>query len=269
MHCKNFSKNRYDKRAVSPAISMVIITAATIVLVLVTSSYAYQVLERQQASAEFNAVQKSFISFHDAVRDVAWDRGGSRVARFTVNSGSLELLPSGTLEIKVKNESNIVLAAYSCETAFIRYTLPTKYLTFGEGYEYYIIGNNESFVTSSSSTFGQALIKQEGSFVNITLNYGIQVLTSSPPTLINGVPVSYVDILVIKIGIPKRTAYVGEFDLTARNLNIITYASYVVNQQGNWTVTARLGEIEDTVNLKLAQGNAVINFVIAEVQVST
>ena len=44
---------------------MVIITAVTAILVLVSGNYAYQVLERQQGASEFDAVRKSFLAFED------------------------------------------------------------------------------------------------------------------------------------------------------------------------------------------------------------
>ena len=49
----NLQSLRKNRKAASPAVSAVIITAATVVLVIVSSLYALQVLTRQEAQAEF------------------------------------------------------------------------------------------------------------------------------------------------------------------------------------------------------------------------
>ena len=67
----------------------------TVTLVLVAGTYAYQALDRQQGATEFEAVNKSFLALDDAIRDVAWDLGSSRSARFSLNRGYLEVLSNG------------------------------------------------------------------------------------------------------------------------------------------------------------------------------
>ena len=72
---------RSNKLAASYAISAVVITASTIALVLVASTFAYQTLDQQRGKSEFNLVQKSLVNFDDAIRDVAWSLEGSRYTR--------------------------------------------------------------------------------------------------------------------------------------------------------------------------------------------
>ncbi|MBE0520382.1 hypothetical protein IBX35_05005, partial [Candidatus Bathyarchaeota archaeon] len=171
-----FKRLRKNKKAASPAISMVIITAVTIVLVLVAGSYAYQTLERQQGASEFETVKKSILVFDDAVRDVAWDLGGSRSARFTINYGGLEIMPNNAekglpLDVSVAEYPD---ARYSDYTGYIRYSISTNYITFGNGYESYILGDNRTVVSAGTENLGQALIKQESGQVIITLGYRVQ-----------------------------------------------------------------------------------------------
>ncbi len=47
-----FKAIRGNKKATSPAVSAVIITAVTVVLVLVAGTYAQQILERQRGNSE-------------------------------------------------------------------------------------------------------------------------------------------------------------------------------------------------------------------------
>jgi hypothetical protein len=95
-----------EKKAASPAISMVVITAATVMLVLIAGSFATQVLDRQQASTEFNAIQKSILALDDAVRDIAWKESASRSVRFTTSRGTFQTISTTrSVEIKFNNGS--------------------------------------------------------------------------------------------------------------------------------------------------------------------
>ena len=125
-----FRSIRKNRRAASPAVSMVIITAATVVLVLVSGTYALQVLERQQAASEFDTVQKSILAFDDAVRDIAWDRGASRSIRFTTNYGTMRILSNNkSINIKVQGTP----LNYNFTTAVVKYSMQDIYASFGSG----------------------------------------------------------------------------------------------------------------------------------------
>jgi len=259
-----FKRLRKNKKAASPAISMVIITAVTVVLVLVTGNYAYQVLERQRGASEFETVKKSILAFDDAVRDVAWDRGSSRSARFTANYGHLELVPDLLpLVINVTNYQNV---SYSTNTGYVRYSISTNYITFGNGYESYILGDNKTVVSAGTESFGRALVKQEPGWVNIILNYRVRAVRTS---VVNGV--NYVDILIIRIDVTKLSMYTGDFDLVARNIGITTKSSGIYDVTGNnCTVSVSLGGQSSYVTIDLVpNGEVVFNFVVAEVQVTT
>lgn len=272
-----FNRLRKNKKAASPAISAVIITATTIVLVLVAGNYAYQVLERQRGASEFETVKKSILAFDDAVRDVAWDRGSSRSARFTINYGGLEIMPNNAekglpLDVSV---AEYPYANYSDYTGYIRYSISTNYVNMGSEYESYILGNNKT-VVSGTESFGQALIKQESGQVIITLGYRVHAMKTSVVKVGNNT-VNYVDILIIKITATKWSTYTGDFDLVARNVGInasLTRGPYYVNGE-LCNIKVHLGEPSWEIPIKLDRGNVsypgqvVFNFVIAEVQVTT
>ena len=273
-----YNRLRKNKKAASPAISMVIITAITVVLVLVTGNYAYQVLERQQGASEFETVKKSILVFDDAVRDVAWDLGGSRSARFTVNYGGLEIIPNNAekgllLSVSVAEYPD---ANYSCYTGYIRYSISTNYANLGNVLESYILGDNRTVVSSGTESLSQAFIKQESGRVIITLGYRVRVIRTSVVKVGNNT-VNYVDISIIKITATKWSTYTGNFDLVARNVGInasLLYGPYDVNDDGLCKIKVHLGESSEEILIKLDRGNVsypgqvVFNFVIAEVQVS-
>jgi len=257
----SLTKNR---KAASPAISMVIITAVTIVLVLVTGSYAYQVLERQRGASEFETVKKSIIAFDDAVRDVAWDRSGVRSARFTVDYGHLELVPDMLpLNVTVMGYP----ANYVTSTAYVRYSISTNYITFGDGYQSYILGNNKTIISGSTEGFGRALIKQESNNVNILLNYRVRAVRTSVFN-VSGTLVNYIDILIIKINVAKWSMYIGDFDLVAKNIDISTNSSGPYDVNGDCVIFASLSGLTSSSTIDLELGTKVVfNFVVAQVEV--
>jgi hypothetical protein len=186
-----------NNSAVSYTISAIIITVTTISLVLVASIYAYQVLEQQRGAAEFDITKESILAFDDALENVAWKPGAIRSSRFTIEYGYLQLIPNGNaIEINATVGSN-TMTLYNDTTGFMRYYLSSKYITFGEEHQKYILGSNDPLVVGSTGTYGRAVIKQQGGFVSITLDYRVRAMRTSQ-IQVNNVTVNYVDIWVIK-----------------------------------------------------------------------
>jgi hypothetical protein len=242
---------------------MVIITAATVVLVLVSASFALQVLERQRASAEFDIMIKSILAFDDAVRDIAWDRNGSRSVRFTTNYGSLALLPNNkSLSISVDEYP----VSYSLSTGVVRYSIPSTYVTFGNEYESFILGNENAVVSSVTDSYGQVLAKQQFGVLSLTLNYRVRVMQQGPFALAN-----YVDILVIRLNCTSLRYLTGDFDLVARNVGIATNSSNPFPADGSRaTVSVSLdGFTTNSISVDLDPALPVIfNLIVADVKVS-
>jgi hypothetical protein len=262
-----------NNSAVSYAISAVIMTAAIISLVLVASSYAYQILEQQRGATEFDVARKSILAFNDALENIAWKPQASRSARFTVNYGQLELKPNVPLIVNVTDYPN---ASYSDETGYVIYSTKTTYANFGEGYQSYFLGNNRT-LSDGAGSYGRASIEQNSGWVYIPLTYGVRAMKTSTINVTDGdhqVRVNYVDIWITKIDIAKWSTYIGDFDLKARCLDIETFSTpaYIVNGENrNCNVTAQLG-IEPLnwtlIRLDDDADQVVFNFVVATVQVS-
>jgi len=268
-----------SKKAVSPAISMVIITATTVVLVLITQNYAYQVLRRQQGSSEFDAVKRSFITFDDALRDASIHQYGARSARFTITYGELKLFPNDetyglTLQVNVTDYQGV---SYSTTTGYIKYSLSTDYLTFEEGYQSYLFGSNTTLTTGTTQSYGRALITQDSSKVNIILSYGVRAMKTITVNVVVGndtLSVSYIEIFITKIIIASYSTIVGDFDLTAKStINTISYGGddgygYVV-ADSQCDIAVQLGSENTTSTIQINSDRVVFNFVIAEIQVTT
>jgi len=266
-----FRSIRHNRRAASPAVSMVIITAATVVLVLVSGTYAFQVLERQQAASEFDTIQKSMLAFDDAVRDIAWDRGGSRSIRFTVRYGLMRLHPENkTISVGVDGTN----LNYQYKSAVVKYYMADSYSSLGSEYASYILGDSKTVVSSITDSIGQVFVAQEAGFASIALSYRVRVSSEGPAVTINGSQkLNYVDIVLIKLSSVNSAIGFSDFDLVAKNVGVITkqYGPFPVGSEKDYSVTVSVdGAPTATLPVVgLEAGRVVFNLIISEVKIST
>lgn len=262
-----------NRRGVSYAISAVIMTAAIVVLVFVTSIYTYQILEQQRGAAEFQVVEKSILAFDDALENIAWKPHGTRSTRFTVEYGQLELLQSIPLLVQVSGYED---ANRSISTGMVRYRTETRYMNFGENYSAYILGHNQ-IVSNGTGGYGRAFIEQKSGWVTLTLFYGVRAMETSTVNITeDGLPliVSYVDIWIIQIDVVEKSTYIGNFDLKASCLDVITLPTdpYTVNEDNRrFNISVRLGDNDPSqtlIQLDDSADQVVFNFVVATVRLT-
>jgi hypothetical protein len=263
---------RRDRKAASPAVSMVIITAATVVLVVVSSAYALQVLTRQQAEAEFETVQNSILAFDDALRDIAWDLDGSRSVRFTTQYGNLRLINGGK-NFTINAYGINGTFSYQFSTAVVEYEMPHGYGIPG-GDSSYILGDDRTAVSKLTESLGQAFLEHKNGSAIITLNYRVRVSEEGPIT-VGLSEINYIDIFVISLKCESSAISSSDFNLVCRNIGIKTISSDVfsVTAPTGAYISVSDGTKSNSVNLddlNLNYGeNAVFNLIVSEVRVST
>jgi hypothetical protein len=260
-----------QNKAVSTAISAVIITAVTVGLVMVVAFYAYQVLEQRRGAAEFDVAKKAILTFDDALQDVAWKINASRMVRFKVDYGALELIPNAnTLNVSAKIGESGEYPLASVSTGLMRYSIDTRYVTFGENYTSYALGDESLIVTGSTESLGKALIEQGPGSVNITLSYRARAIRTSVIE-VNGTDVNYVSIWLVKVApFPEYlTTHIHTFDLRAKCIDIETntFGSYDVSGT-DCTITVESEGESWPAQIGLKSGKVVFSVVIATVKVS-
>lgn len=259
-----------QNKAVSYTMSALIITAVTVALVIATSVYAYQVLERQRGGAEFEVAKESILAFNDALENVAWKPKSSRSVRFTVEYGTLELIPDAVILNVSATLGGSEIPLNSTSTGLVRYSIENRYVNLGEGYESYILGNENLIVTEGTESLGRALIEQESGWVSITLSYRTRAMRGSVIE-VGGTDVNYVNVWVVKVVIEYWSTYIHDFDLKARCLNVKTSAlgPYTVDPGvDNCTIHVQSeGEASSTI-IPLVLGKVVFNVIVAEVEVT-
>ena len=263
---RSLSKNR---KAASPAVSMVIITAATVVLVLVSGNYALQVLIRQQGANEYDTVKKSLLTFDDAFRDIAFDRGGSRSVRFTTQYGYMELVPEyENLSISVAEFPALNETFGEIQMGAIKYHIPTSYVNHGDGCYSYVLGNEDVSVTSATDSIGR-LLESQAANLTLSLDYRVRVTKEGPSTSVGGESVNYVDILVVRMNVTKPLNLFGDFDVIARNLAVTTqYVPVGDVDSSTYLVNVTMGGKTTTIPIALDSGQLVFNLIIADIKVS-
>jgi hypothetical protein len=262
-----------QNKAVSTAISAIVITAVTVALVMVVAFYAYQVLEQRRGAAEFDVASKSILTFDDALQDVAWKLNASRMVRFKIDYGALKLIPNAnTLNVSAKigtSGENHTLGSVS--TGLIKYSIGTRYVTFGENYTGYVLGNDSLVVAGSTESLGKALIEQGPGWVNVTLSYRARAIRTSVIE-VNDIDVNYVSIWLIKVApFPEySTTYIHNFDLRAKCIDIETntFGSYNVTGTDPCTITVKSEGESSSAQIGLEPGKVVFSVVIATVKVS-
>jgi len=255
-----------------------LITGTTIILVLIASIYAYQILEQQRGLSEFEVAQKSILSFNDALESVAWKLQASRSTRFTIEYGYLQLTTNiyaiginATVGGSTWQLSN---ATFPGSSGKVLYCISDKYTSFGDGYSSYILGNSSNILVGSAENYGRAVIQQQASLVSIQLDYRVRAMRTSVVN-VGGKDVNYVDIWVIKLKtlVSQPWSYIHDFDLKAKcaNIRTATYGPYAVSGNQNAVISVRIGSTSPNSGLvplvTTSQSQVVFNVVVAEVQV--
>jgi hypothetical protein len=182
---------RKDKRAISPAISTVIMTAAIVVLVLVAVTYANGSLTNQIAGDEFSANKQFMQSTGLQIDNVAWTIGRTETVDYTASYGQVKFEPN-VLDYTIQIYNGISWKTlYSSTTGMIVFNMPVGDYNLGNNYFSRIIPSNSgSFLQWNASApvcqvFAmQKIPMQDGSYARIVAVPTVRVLNSD---LVTGV----------------------------------------------------------------------------------
>ncbi len=264
---------------------MVIITAATVVLVLISSLYALQVLTRQKAVGEFEATQNSMLAFDDALRDIAWDPEGSRSVLFTTQYGSMRLI-DGYKNYTISTTGLNDTFTYSFTTAAVKYQMPYGYSVSGSGSSY-ILGDARTIFYRLNDSPGQILLEHGSESASFALNYRVRI-SEQGQMLVGSTTYNYIDIFVIRLKCQSVAIDASDFSLVCKNIgmkteSVATYSEYssvvytITNDSfarilvsDNASPASESNYVDLVQDLNLTEGAKVIfNLIVAEVRVST
>jgi len=180
---------RRDRRAVSPAISSVILTSAVVVLLLVTIVFANNFLDARLAENEFSAMEQFMQTIGLQIDDVAWTIGRTQTIRYAskyghVNFESLAL----TYAVYVsKGGGYVYLTNYSA--GILLFNMPISKYSIGNNYHKRIFPSSDrSFLQKGTAApvshvfVIEKLPMNDGNFIRIVVAPTIRMLNSTIST---------------------------------------------------------------------------------------
>ena len=176
-----------DKRAASPAISTVILTAAGIVMILIAMSYATNILNLKMAQNEYSTNKQFMQTTGQQIDDIAWTVGRSQTISYSCKEGNVKFqdaVLNYTFQIHtISGWTNLTLSG---KTGIILYNMPVSSYSLGNDYFERVPSNsNSSFLLSGASApISQVLCEEkipmsDGSYTRIALIPTMRVLAST------------------------------------------------------------------------------------------
>jgi len=173
---------KVDKRAVSPAISTVILTSAVVVLLLVTIVFANNFLNARMAENEFSAMEQFMQTVGLQIDDVAWIIGRTQTIRYASKFGNVDF-ESVALNYTVYVNGSVYLANYS--TGILLFNMPISKYSVGNNYHERIFPSSRSFLQVGTSApvshvyVIEKLPMNDGSFIRVVVAPSIRMLNST------------------------------------------------------------------------------------------
>jgi len=178
---------RKDGRAVTPAISTVIITCSIIVMVLVSMVYAQSYLGTQMAQNEFNTNKQFMLTTGLQIDDIAWTIGRTQTVRYSCRYSQVEFEPqviTYSIDVTYTNGTQAVIND-SLKTGAILYDMPTSEFTLGNNYFEPVYPSQISLLQEGpSAPVSEVYVKEklpmsQGNYTRVVIAPSIRMINST------------------------------------------------------------------------------------------
>lgn len=124
-----------SSKAVSPAISAVIMTGTLVALISVALVFANNLLSVKMAESEFNSAMQVMQTVGLQIDDVAWVIGRTETVRYSSRYGDVAFESALNYTISIKTgESETYQRLYSTTTGIICFNMPVSRYSVGDNY---------------------------------------------------------------------------------------------------------------------------------------
>jgi hypothetical protein len=183
----NHTSLRRDKRAVSPAISTVVLTAAGIVMILIAMSYANNILSLKMAQNEYSTNKQFMQTTAQQIDDIAWTVGRTQTVSFSNKYGNMQFQAVAlNYTFRIHTSSGWENLTLSGKTGIIIYNMPVGSYSLGNNYFQRLPSNGTSSFLLSGSTapISQVICVQkvpmtDGTYSRIALVPNMRMLSST------------------------------------------------------------------------------------------
>ncbi len=180
------SSLRRSRKAISPAISSVIVTAVIVMLVTVALTFASNTLLYRIAESEFNSAKQTMVTLGLQIDDVAWIIGRAETVRFSSRYGDVAFRPALNYTVYINTTAETNQRLYSNITGIISFEMATKHHSMGGSYfEMIAPSTNMDFLLEGasepvSSVFVvEKLPMADGSFSRIVVAPSMRMVSTS------------------------------------------------------------------------------------------
>ena len=174
---------RNDKKAVTPAISTVIITSTIVVLLLATVIFANNYLNAQLAENEFSAMEQFMQTVAQQIDDVAWTVGRTQTMRYASQYGQITF-QNGALNYALYVNSTMWIANFTTGALF--FNMPISSYNIVNNYVDLIFpSSNSSFLMQGTSApvshvFAiERVPMKDGNYIRVVVAPSIRMLNST------------------------------------------------------------------------------------------
>jgi FlaG/FlaF family flagellin (archaellin) len=185
----NHTSLRRDKRAVSPAISTVVLTAAGIVMILIAMSYSNNILGIKMAQNEYSTNKQFMQTTAQQIDDIAWTVGRTQTVSFSNKYGNVQfqsIALNYSFRLHYPSTNTYEDLTISGKTGIILYNMPVGSYSLGNNFFQRLPSNvSSSFLLSGSTapisqvTCVQKVPMIDGTYNRIVLVPNMRVLTST------------------------------------------------------------------------------------------
>lgn len=182
-----FHKKSSGKKAVSPAISSVIMTGAMIAILGVAFGFANNFLSARVAEGDYDSSRQLMQSVGLQIDDVAWTAGRTETISYVTQYGDIEL-ETDVLTYTVDVVAGGVPYSFQNTTSAVMFNLPTYEYSISDDYwvQLYPDGNQDSSLTLTGTSAPIARVFEveevpmnDGDYIRVVVAPTIRVLYSS------------------------------------------------------------------------------------------
>jgi hypothetical protein len=180
------TRRRRRNRAITPAISTVIITGIMVALITVALGFASNFLLVRLAESEFNSAKQTMQTLGLQVDDVAWIVGRTETVRYSSKYGDVSFWQALNYTVYVNTTTQSNLKFYTSLTGIVCFDMPVSQYSISDDYFELVYPSSDSgFLFNETSapvtrTFVvEKLPMADGSFIRVVVAPTIRVLSLS------------------------------------------------------------------------------------------
>jgi hypothetical protein len=127
-------KRLRSNKAVSPAVSAVIMTGTVVALISVALVFANNLLSARMAESEFNAAMQVMQTVGLQIDDVAWVIGRTETVRYSSRYGDVAFEPALNYTIYINTTTQSNQRLYTSTTGILCFNMPASHYSVGNNY---------------------------------------------------------------------------------------------------------------------------------------